>query len=283
MQNKPFLNISHNDADGGVSAICVLNHIKQKYGPEAVCNFHFATYSNVEQYVERIMDNPEKFEQIFITDIYVSKELAMEFPDNIRLWDHHQSSENLVGVKNCTIDTSGKICAAVMCLKYLLKKEGLEYNHLAKLVAIVNDYDIYTNKLPNKIAKNLNFIYYHYWGEKFIERFKNGFDGFNKEEQDVIDKKWADIALQIKNTKFIDMMENDPVYKNKFCIIPVSDNKDGEVNELCEYALKTLNYDIVMFANCKKRKISTRISSNAVAKGLHIGNFHMDLKLGRWA
>jgi hypothetical protein len=148
------------------------------------------------------------------------------------------------------------------------------------LVAIANDYDLWIHKLPNKIAKNLNFIFNHYWGENFVERFQLGFDKFNNEELEVIKQKWLEVENQIKTVKFLDVLEQDPNYKNKFCIIPVSDNKDGEVNELCEYAIKNLNFDVVMFINSKSRKISVRSSENAAKRGLHVGNFNMENSWG---
>lgn len=284
MINKPFKVVLHNDLDAGGSAICIVNHIKQKYGIHAKYELHFTTYKSVDAYVERLLDDPDKYEKLFIADIHIDPELAndvnKEFGNRWVLLDHHASCANLKGIPNCIIDLSGKMCAAAMCYKYLLKDQGLEYKHLNSLIKICNGYDLWLHNLPNNLCKNLNYIYYYYWGEKFVERFNMGFDGFTNEEKLYINAKWKEIEEQIKITKFIDVLENDPIYKNKFCVIPVSDNKDGEVNELCEHALKNLKYDVVMFINCKKRKISTRISENAAKKGLHIGNFHMDLKIG---
>lgn len=282
-KNK-FLIITHLDLDGGVSAICIINHIKQKYGMHAEYNLHFATYKNVDLYVERVLDDPNKYEKVFIADIHIDPELAKdmykEFGDRFILLDHHASASNLIGINNCIIDLTGKVCGAAMCYKYLLKDENLEYKHLTKIVAIANDYDLWFHKLPKNIAKNLNFLFYKYWGEKFVDRFIHGFDKFTDEEKEFLKQKWVEIHNSFKTTKFIDMMEKDPDNKNKFCIIPVSNNKDGEVNELCEYALKNLNYDIVMFVNSKNRKVSVRISKNAENKGLHVGNFHTELKIG---
>lgn len=280
MNNKKIHVCVHLDLDGGASAICIINHIKQKYGMHTEYNLHFATYKNIEYYIERLLDHPETIEKLFIADIHISPELAkdvyQELGDRFILLDHHDSAKNLIGIPNCIISTSGKMCGAAMCYKYLLKDVGLEYKHLTKLVALANDYDLWKHLLPNNIAKNMNYIFYHYWGEKFVERFQMGFDRFTKEEQSIIDQKWKDIEESFTTTKFIDVLENDPLHKNKFCVIPVSDNKDGEVNELCEYALKKLNYHIVMYVNSKKRKVSVRTSSRVLEKGLHVGNFNME-------
>lgn len=241
----------------------------------------FGTYKNIDMYVERLLDEPDKYERVFIADIHVDPELAKEFPDNFILIDHHASASNLKGIKNCIIDDSGKVCGAAMCYKYLLKDEGLEYKHLTKLVAVTNDYDLWFHKLPKNIAKNLNFLFYYYWGEKFVERFQMGFDAFTDIETQFIIEKWKEIKESFKTTTFLDALEDTSIeLKGKFCVIPVTGNKDGEVNELCEYALNELHYKVVMFVNSSKRKISIRISSDACEKGLHVGNFNTELKIG---
>lgn len=274
---KPFKIICHNDTDGGASAICIINHIRQKYGPKAEYSLWFGTYSNVDAYVERIMDNPEQYERVFIADISVQPELAKEFPDNFILLDHHDTAKPLDGINKCIVDTSGNHCGASLCYKHLLMDQGYKFNHLTKLVKVALDYDLWQHKLPNNIAKNLNFIYYMYWGEKFVDRFMLGFDDFNAEEKEFLDNKWKEIKTAIETTNYIDVM--DGAYKGKFCLIMMSE-QGTETNELCEYALNTKKFDVVLCINAKKRKISTRISANISSKGLHIGMFHQSLGIG---
>lgn len=272
--------VCHWDLDGGASAICIINHIKQKYGIYAEYKVISCGYEKVDMIVERIIAEYEKYEKVFIADISVSPELASEFPDNVLLLDHHDTAKPLENIKNCIIDTSGNHCGASLCYKYLLKNEGLEYQHLKKLVAIALDYDLWHHKLPKNIAKNLNFIYYMYWDKKFIDRFINGFDKFNEQEVEFLKNKWLDIENQIKTTDFIDVMADDyPEYKNKVCLIIIPGSK-GEVNELCEHALNKLKYNVVMTVIPQKFKISTRIDDHAANKGLHIGEFHSELKIG---
>lgn len=284
MNNKQNLIVVHNDFDGGASAICIINHIKQKYGINAEYKLWFGTYKNVDMYMERLLDEPNKYENIFIADIHISPELMLdlvkEYKNRIILLDHHASAENLKDIPNCIIDTSGKVCGAALCYKHLLKDQGLEYKHLTKLVAIANDYDLWFHKLPNKIAKNLNFIFYHYWGEKFVERFQMGFDSFNEEEKQVIKSKWEDIKKQLETIDFIDVLQDNEEYKGKFCAITVYSNKTAEVNELCEYAINELKYHVVIFINVKDRRMSVRISKHANEKGLHVGYFNTELNIG---
>lgn len=276
---KPFKIIVHNDLDGGVSAICIIDHIRQKYGPDSQYSLWFGTYKNVDQYVERIMDSPNQYEKVFIADIHTHPDLAKDFPENFILLDHHDSAKELNNFKQCIVDTSGKICGAGMCYKHLLKDENLNYKHLTSLVAIANDYDLWHLKLPNNIAKNLNFIFYEYWGEKFVERFKNGFDKFNDFEKSFLTKKWEEINNLLKSTEYIDLMKSDKKYKNKLCLIHIKDIT-GETNELCEYALEKLGYEVVVVILPSKHKISTRAKKSFVEKGFHVGNIHSELNIG---
>lgn len=276
---KPFKIVVHNDLDGGASAICIINHIREKYGPDAKYSLWFGTYTNVDMFVERLMDTPEQFEKVFIADISVKPELAAQFPDNFILLDHHDTAKALDGINKCIVDTSGNHCGASLCYKHLLKDLGLPYKHLTKLTAVSLDYDLWHHKLPKNIAKNLNFIYYKYWGEKFVERFVNGFDKFNAEEVEFLTQKWKEIKEEIAKAEYVDLLEEEEGYKNKFCMV-VLKNEKGEVNELCEHILVDKKFHVAMTVNAKKNKISTRISKEAADKGLHIGEFHASLNIG---
>jgi oligoribonuclease NrnB/cAMP/cGMP phosphodiesterase (DHH superfamily) len=180
---KPFLIVAHNDLDGGASAICVINHIYRKYSNKATCKLAFKTYKNINPFMERVLDNPKRYEKVFIVDISVEAFLAEQFPDNIILLDHHDTASELNKFDSCIVDVSGKYAGATLCYKHLMLNEGWKDFKLKKLVCIAQDYDLWTHKYPHNIAKNLNFIYYYYWGEKFVERFNLGFDGFNDEEK----------------------------------------------------------------------------------------------------
>lgn len=277
---KPFQLVVHNDLDGGASAICIIEHIKQKYGPEATYGLWTGTYKKVDAYVERLMDWPEKYEHVFIADIHIHEDLARQLPDNFTLLDHHSSAQGLEKYPRCIIDTRPTVCGATLCYKHLLLDLGYKCDHLKKLVGVACDYDTWTLKLPNNIAKNLNSIYYYYWGEKFVERFKNGFDNFNDEEKEFLKTAWAEIKRQIETTEYIDLMATSPEHKNKFCLITIMDKNPGEVNELCEHVLTNLKYEVVICVSASKKRISTRSSKRAAEKGLHIGNLHVELNIG---
>lgn len=279
MTLKPFKIIVHNDTDGGVSAICIIEHIKQKYGADAKYSVVFKTYQNVDTYVEQILNQIDKYEHVFIADISVQEYIAKDFTEKVSLYDHHLSAEHLNGVGRCVIDTRETVCGATLCYKHLLLDLGYKCDHLKTLVGIAKDYDCWIHALPNKIAKNLNYIFYYYWGEKFIERFKDGFKGFNDIEKEFIRNKWKETEEEIKKITFIDLMESDKQHKNKICIAVLDDNK-GEVNEICEHALDNLHFKVIITANAKKRKISIRAHKSLKPFGFNVGELNTYLGIG---
>lgn len=276
---KPFKIICHNDLDGGASAICIANHIKAKYGEKAKYSIAFKTYQNINQYVEQILNNAGSFEKVFIADISVEDYLAKEFPDNFILLDHHDTAEALDGINKCIVDTSGNHCGASLCYKHLLIDEGLPYKHLTKLVAVSLDYDLWHHKLPNKVAKNLNFLYYKYWGEKFCIRFMDGFEGFNQEEKEYLRAKWKATEEEIAKTELVDLLEEEDGHGNKICLAVLPDNK-AEVNEICENALDNLGYKVIITVNSKHQKLSIRANAEAEEKGFHVGEMNDELGIG---
>jgi oligoribonuclease NrnB/cAMP/cGMP phosphodiesterase (DHH superfamily) len=278
--NKPFLIICHNDLDGAVSAICIINHIKQKYGPQSKYILAFKTYKNINQFVERVLDDPERYNKIFIADISVNAFIAENFTNNVLLIDHHDTAAELKVFENCKVDVSGKHCGASLCYKLLLKDQNLKYEHLTKLVAIARDYDLWLHKLPNNIAKNMNFIYYKYWGEKFCERFENGFDKFNQFEKDFIAEKWKGIQEQLDSATFIDLLvDEDAQYHNKVGMYINEDPHivNGDVNEVCQYALDVKKYKTIICVIPKRKQLSIRASQEIVDKGVHIGKICEDM------
>lgn len=274
---KKFLIICHNDLDGGVSAICIINYLNQKYGKDVKYQLAFKTYKNINQYVERIFDNPGRYEQIFIADISIDLYLAEDMPRNVLIIDHHDTAVHLKNFPRCIIDISGNHCGASLCYHHLLKNNKLKYKHLTSLVAIARDYDLWIHKLPKKIAKNVNFIYYKYWGEKFSKRFVDGFNGFNDDEKLFIQNKWDDIKQQLKDAKFQDLLEDeDEKYHNKLALY--IDETKGDVNEICEYALNKMGFKIIVCVVPKKCQLSIRADEKTVENGCHIGRICEEIR-----
>jgi len=273
---KPFKIIVHNDLDGGASAICIANHIKFKYGEDANYSIAFKTYQNINQYVEQILNKSDSFEKVFIADISVEEYLAKDFPDNFILLDHHDTAKELDGLNKCIVDTDGNHCGASLCYYHLLKNGGFPHKHLKKLVAVSRDYDLWIHKLPNKVAKNLNFLYYKYWGEKFCIKFMDGFNGFDDDEKEYLRNKWNCVKDEIEKTEIIDLLESENGHEGKIGLAILPNNK-AEVNEICEHALDTLGYNIIITVNSK---LSIRADSIAEEKGFHVGNLNDELGIG---
>lgn len=276
---KPFLIVVHNDLDGGTSAVVIINHIKEKYGKTAKYKLAFKTYTNINEYIERVMDDPYRFEKVFIADISCEQWLAEQFPKNFILLDHHDTAIELQQYDNCHVDVTGKHSGASICFKTLILDENLPYSkELKQLVAIAHDYDLWIHKLPKRVAKNLNFIYYYYWGEEFCERFENGFDRFNDEEKRFLKSKWEGIERQIEEGEYIDLLEEEG-QPNKICLFLNTKKfvEYGDVNEVCGHAIEKLGYHVVICATPKNKKLSLRASEHAENCGLNVGEIAREL------
>jgi oligoribonuclease NrnB/cAMP/cGMP phosphodiesterase (DHH superfamily) len=269
---KPFKIITHQDLDGGCSAIVIINYLLNKYGKNIQYAVGFKTYTNVDLYTEQILNN-NIFQEIIIADISVQEHVAKDFPDNLMLFDHHDTATHLSQYKNCIVDTSGKLCGATLCYQELMKKNGYENKEVETLARIADDYDNWRNKLPNKVAKNLNFLFYHYWGEKFIERYKNGFNGFTEYEKTFLKDKWSKIKSDIKNLQETDLLADDPINKNKVAFVILKDESD-EINELADYLLVNKGYQVAILANARLKRVSIRANKKITTPDFHIGKIN---------
>lgn len=272
---KPFKIITHQDLDGGASAIMVINYLMNKYGKNIKYAVAFKTYTNVDLYTEQILNN-NIYEKIFITDISVQEHVAKDFPDNVFVFDHHDTADRLSPFPNCIVETSGNYCGASLCYEKLLKDNGYGSKPLNALAKIADDYDNWRHLLPHKVAKNLNFIFYYYWGEKFIERFLSGFNGFTNEEKKFLKDKWKKIEEDQANLQEIDLIADDKKNKNKvaFCILKDDSN---EINELADYLLEQKNYKVAILANARLKRISIRANKNIDNPDFHVGRINEEL------
>jgi oligoribonuclease NrnB/cAMP/cGMP phosphodiesterase (DHH superfamily) len=267
MQN--FLVIVHNDLDGAASAIVINNFIIKRYGKKSNIENVFKSYGDINNFIERVLDDDSKYERIFIADISCADYLVERFDDRYLMIDHHDTVAELKRFKNCIIDTSGKYAGCSLCLKHLFIDNKIPYTKkLKRLVDIAHDYDLWIHALPNKIAKNLNFIFYDYWGEKFVQRFVSGFKHFNKHEREVIDTNWSNIKNQIETLNINEYQ----ILNKKLCHVYNNDNKyekTGDINEVCEYLLNVKKYNIVMFQSINRKRFSVRAVEDP---NIHVGN-----------
>ena len=144
-----------------------------------------ATYKSFSQ-----NNHIENFTRIYILDLDICSLAQIVDKSNFSIVDHHMGSVNCgYTFKNARykIEKEGSTCKMLYNLLKNHYKRDLD-NNKKLLISIGHDYDSYT--LSNKdVSIGLNTLFWNYQGnrlEKFVNRFREGFNGFTNEEKRII-------------------------------------------------------------------------------------------------
>lgn len=184
---------THTDLDGvGCAVLAYL-----AFGRENV-DVEYCDYKDVNGKIrEFYLFDDEKYDSIYITDISVDEEVAMEIDSLVaagqkwRLFDHHVTALWLNKYGWCEVrvnDTLSnyKTSGTAIFFKYLVDCECfIEFepeliNSLTKFVKIVRDYDTWRWKELGEegvVCKQVNDLFYIYGREEFIEWAIHGIRG----------------------------------------------------------------------------------------------------------
>lgn len=181
---------SHTDLDGiGCAILAYL-----AFGKENV-DVEYCGYDNIDAKIMELLGNKElydSYDAIFITDISVSDEVALEIedlvflePGKIKLFDHHATALRLdrayiwAEVKVCDPDTGRKTSGTELfyCFLedcgYFVARVSLAEHNIRRFVEIVRDYDTWRWKevFGDKgiVCKEVNDLLYIYGREEFID------------------------------------------------------------------------------------------------------------------
>lgn len=215
-------------------------------------------------------NNLSKYDRVFILDLDISRIDCLSLVDNdkITIIDHHATHvENMDKYKHAKTHIS-KDTSCTKIVYNLFKKSGKDLDKNKKtLIALIDDYDSYTLKIPQ--SYHLNLLFWNYQGdrlEKFYNDFKNGFKPFTDEQQKIInfylrklenikkdlDVHWAYVPIKDKTYKFVSVFANE-------CI-----------NEVASHIIDNYKADIGFVINLKSNKVSVRKSKNCK---ISIGKF----------
>ncbi len=202
-------------------------------------------------------NNPKKYDQIYVFDLDTSDCIDLIDLPNVVIIDHHTSHvENKHKYKKAKtfINEQSSCCKHIYNL--LHKKVDNKLTDQQKhLLLLADDYDCY--KLALKDTLSLNFLFRNYQGDrlrKFINDFGDGFSGFTKDQNAIIQFYHnklnsikselqihaADIPIKKKTYKFVSTFASD-------CI-----------NEVAEHIIKDNRADVGLVVNLKSNKVSFR-------------------------
>lgn len=248
------------DLDGTTSLLALHWALNAKPGQIA---FKTTTVSNFRrEYLNWLNEyKPDNFDKIYILDLDVSNSADLIDRPNIVIIDHHTTHvKALHNYKNAELH----VVETTSCAKLVYSKLSPKINNAQKLlIALANDYDSYALTIPqsyelNCLLTNLQKTSGSQKAEKFMSRFYNGFDGFNKQESVIINEHIT------RKDKAINELE---IYKGKVSIggkerIVLGTTGNKFVNEICEHLIKKLGAEIAFFVNPDVGHVSFRKRKN---------------------
>ncbi|MMZ42354.1 Oligoribonuclease NrnB [compost metagenome] len=261
---------THTDLDGVGCAIVAF----RVFGRENV-DVEYCENTEIHDAVRRFLyrEEYELYDQIFITDMSVSPELA-EMIDKLHrfdkitiyLFDHHSTALWLDEYSWATVTTHLEDCKTSGTeLLYDHFESLLEYSGLWSFVELVRSYDTWDWYAEDDMdAKRLNDLYYLIGRNRFVDRFTENSDALNLSESE-------NMLLDIESERihrYIGSKVRDCQYihiDNYFVVVVFADQYLSELgNELTK-----LNPDCHFVAMITGKNISYRTNRDDV----HVGEF----------
>lgn len=207
--------------------------------------------------------NVSNYKRVYVFDLDICK-LAPELDKpNFSIVDHHLGSlECGYTFKQARfkIEDSGSTCKLLYEVLKNHYKRDLNTNQKI-LISIGHDYDSYTLKQKD-ISIGLNMIFWNLQGnrlEKFKEKYKDGFNGFNEEDKKII---------SFYNKKIDSYLKSTNVYTG---IIPMGGKNievcsvmaDFCINEVAQAIINKTGSEIGIVVNPKTQSVSFRRKSGS--------------------
>ena len=178
----------HGDLDGYNGAQICQKWLEENFGDSHEIMLVKSTYENVNPMAVETFKESEDWRYIMFVDISIKEEFAVDAPDNVYIFDHHDTSSYLAGM-NPRFYWNEKYCGAVVAWHALFgKKKDKDF---MKLMKICNQYDMWEGDdgQPPKISFDMNALF---WidPDKWLIDFYDGFTGFTRDQQRLIDNHW---------------------------------------------------------------------------------------------
>lgn len=260
--NKSVI-LCHGDLDGINGLQVCYKWISQYMGADHEIEWLNCNYENVNPRCSYYWENSKDYRYIMLVDISCDEEHAKSAPQNVFIFDHHDTSKFMIGLSD-RFFWKGEYCGAMVAWKYLFNKKPDPY--FGKLLKICNDYDMWQGPggRPPQISHDLNCLMRHYGFSKFFQRFYDGFDGFTKEEKKFVKRYW-DSQKEIWKETIKEKIGDNVV----FVII---ENDGLDTNFYCDKLLRDKGYDVVFVFRQDRNRLSVRASDRA-AEWWHAGEW----------
>ena len=209
----------------------------------------------------------EKYDKIYFFDLDTTAVGDLIDKPNVHIFDHHET--NTYEYKQAKAD----IVVTTSCTKLILNKLNDNKDSLSlekvKLLSLIDDYDSYTLKYED--SYNLNILFWYYNSnrlEYFAKRFDNGFNGFTKEEANLINSYNRKFQKYYKNLRMYSA--NIPMKNREYKFI--SAFVDKYVNDVAHHILQNNkdSCDVVLLINANNKRVYLRRQKSS---DINLGTF----------
>lgn len=304
---------THTDLDGIISPV-VLEKVMRLKDVDSLYQFSVThcetgTYGTIDSAIISFMEQEEKPESIFITDISPSMEVADELSvyceaHNIswRILDHHKSAQPLAekypdnaaivirdeetGIQHAGVSLAFQEFTGSMPEVIIGNENASEYHDIALLASIVRSWDTWDwSKDPDDIwkekARRFELLRVSLGHEKFLARFESGdfYPSVTDEEGRLLD------VLDEQETRYIDEKVDEASYGSfthdgrtyVFSFVTAEQYKSNLGNALSKMEVNSKQVDFgIVFDNGKMslRSSATDVDVSVIAKTFFNGGGH---------
>ncbi len=243
-----FVLITHADLDGVACAILVQEYCKEKGHDLEIYKAH---YSDVNRIFNEVYD---KRSLVMLTDISLEAEPSwIAEANNVLLIDHHITVKSKIKNQYVKFDRAG--CNLVY--DYYTEKGFVYKPEFKTLMTLANDYDLFSDKY--KMSNMLNYLFFLYKFEGFLNRFKDGYDTMTQEEVFYLKQKQKQIKNVLTNMEFSAINEH-------VAFVTTQDF----LNEISRELYTNRGFIYVFIYNPIMKSLSLRAKNDAV---IHCGEF----------
>lgn len=204
-----FKLITHTDLDG------IGCYVVGKYLLKNDIDVSFCNYNNVDKIALKTLDNQEKYDIIFITDISVSDEVAEKLDTishKIILLDHHHTAEHLNKYSWCKVKVEDSIngeiektCGTRLFYDFIMKDKPSINKSLEEFVEMVRKYDTwlweekYNDIKPKQLNDLLKVLGRNRFVKNILEKIYNDDELINMMDEYLLTLRQEEIDMYIKS------------------------------------------------------------------------------------
>lgn len=260
-KNKSIFIFTHFDLDGAVTYL-VTKWAHPGYTIDHKPLVGMDMRDHITQWL--LTHNFSDYEKVFFLDMDVSEIADLIDHENVIIIDHHKSHANNLKYTKAIGIVKEYSSACLLAYKVFKKLYNTQFTDEQKsLIIYGNDYDSYTNQLPE--SKMLNVIFWNTQKtfEKFIENYQDGYRPFTKEQLAIHSIYTNELSKTLSNLQVYQGIYADT---DGECRVVVATFADKHINDVADHLLEKYEADVAIIANLKSKHVSFRRPKDGTMK-----------------